>query len=243
MSLVLVAGAAALAALAWPTRRPVPQIQEPERNPGSSYPGVSRSWLQALVARRRSQGDGAWVADLGEVVSVGLRAGLDLAGALQVAARSPAVELAAPWLAARCADESVLVLPAECLVPPSGVAPRVAADLSVLARAWRLSETTGAAASHTTGAAAASIRSRLAAARRLESALAGPRASMRLLTALPLCGPVVGLLIGVDPAALYGTATALAAGLTGVLLTAGGWWWSATLVRRAGRPSTTAGPP
>ena len=67
-----------------------------------------------------------------------------------------------------------------------------------------------------------------------QTALAGPRATVRLLTWLPFLGLGLGMLLGVDPVAvLLGTplgGAALAAGLT---LTAAGRIWSSRLVRTA----------
>ena len=70
-----------------------------------------------------------------------------------------------------------------------------------------------------------------------QTALAGPRATVRLLTWLPFLGMGLGMLLGVDPVAvLLGTplgGAALAAGLT---LTAAGRIWSSRLVRTAEGP-------
>ena len=72
-----------------------------------------------------------------------------------------------------------------------------------------------------------------------KSALAGPRATVRLLTWLPLSGLGLGLLLGVDPVAtLLGNPWGLAALAAGVVLTAAGRLWSSRLVRAAaGTPS------
>ena len=67
-----------------------------------------------------------------------------------------------------------------------------------------------------------------------QTALAGPRATVRLLTWLPLSGLALGLLLGVDPVAtLLGNPWGLAALAAGVALTAGGRFWSSRLVRAA----------
>ncbi|WP_299446718.1 hypothetical protein [uncultured Phycicoccus sp.] len=194
--------------------------------------------------RRRTAQPSDWVADLGEVVAVGLRAGLDLPAALGVGARTPAVRAAAPWLgqtAATLASEPAA--PASHLSSRAGLVGAAYPDLLVLARAWQLSERTGAMAAHTTAAAARAIRARTAARHRTEVALAGPRASMRLLCALPVAGPVVTLFVGLDPRALYGSSASWLAAGAGLGLTAVGWWWSAALVRHAHRPATTAADP
>ncbi|KRE60855.1 hypothetical protein [Nostocoides sp. Soil756] len=237
MRAVLLAVVVAAAVLAWPSgnvgRRPgATEVRAVVRAVGR---------LRGRFGRHRATAPGGWVADLAEVVAVGLRAGLDLPGALRVATTSPSVRSAAPWLGERCTTSASPVV--ALLEPPPAVDARTRSDLAVLARAWRVSEATGAAASHTTAAAAASVRARHESERRVGAALAGPRASMRLLTLLPLGGPLVGLLLGIDPVSLYGTAAARWAGVGGLVLTATGWSWSAALVRRAQRPADTSGAP
>lgn len=67
-----------------------------------------------------------------------------------------------------------------------------------------------------------------------ETALAGPKATIRLLTWLPLLGLGLGAALGVDPlATLLGTPPGLAALFGGVVLTAAGRAWSARLVSAA----------
>ncbi|NHA68289.1 type II secretion system F family protein [Phycicoccus flavus] len=210
---------------------------------GGPWSDVVRCRLPSLGWRWRPRaGAGAgeeWVADLAEVVAVGLRAGLDLASALRAAASAPSVVLAAPWLGEALERRPGGATPSEVLAArPDGVA---AEGLEVLARAWRLSEVTGASAAHTTAAAAEAVRATAATRRRVETALAGPTASMRLLTLLPLAGPGAALLVGLDVRSLYGSAAARLAVVVGVSLTGLGWWWCRRLVRRASRPGTTAG--
>lgn len=67
-----------------------------------------------------------------------------------------------------------------------------------------------------------------------QTALAGPKATVRLLTWLPLMGLGLGAALGVDPlATLLGTPLGLAALFGGVVLTAAGRAWSARLVSAA----------
>ncbi|CAH0203704.1 hypothetical protein SRABI26_01982 [Arthrobacter sp. Bi26] len=67
-----------------------------------------------------------------------------------------------------------------------------------------------------------------------QTALAGPRATVRLLTWLPLSGLALGLLLGVDPVAtLLTNPWGLAALAAGLALTAVGRLWSSRLVRAA----------
>lgn len=72
-----------------------------------------------------------------------------------------------------------------------------------------------------------------------QTALAGPRATVRLLTWLPLSGLGLGLLLGVDPVAtLLGNPWGLSALGAGVALTAVGRLWSTRLVRAAAEAPT-----
>jgi tight adherence protein B len=67
-----------------------------------------------------------------------------------------------------------------------------------------------------------------------QTALAGPKATVTLLTWLPLLGLGLGICLGVDPLAmLVGTPIGVAALVGGILLTAAGRIWSARLVRSA----------
>lgn len=67
-----------------------------------------------------------------------------------------------------------------------------------------------------------------------QTALAGPRATVRLLTWLPFLGVGLGMLLGVDPVeVLLGTPFGAAALAAGLALTAAGRIWSARLVRAA----------
>ena len=67
-----------------------------------------------------------------------------------------------------------------------------------------------------------------------QTALAGPKATVALLTWLPLLGLGLGVCLGVDPLAmLLGTPFGVAALVAGIGLTVAGRIWSARLVRAA----------
>ncbi|WP_371745922.1 hypothetical protein [Arthrobacter oryzae] len=67
-----------------------------------------------------------------------------------------------------------------------------------------------------------------------QTALAGPKATVTLLTWLPLLGLGLGVLLGVDPLSiLLGTPWGMAALAAGMVLTVAGRIWSARLVRSA----------
>ncbi|MEN8583732.1 hypothetical protein ABFP37_13605 [Burkholderia sp. RS01] len=67
-----------------------------------------------------------------------------------------------------------------------------------------------------------------------QTALASPKATVTLLTWLPLLGLGLGFCLGVDPLAmLLGTPIGVAALVAGIVLTVAGRLWSARLVRAA----------
>ncbi|RYV49383.1 type II secretion system F family protein [Pengzhenrongella frigida] len=68
------------------------------------------------------------------------------------------------------------------------------------------------------------------------AALAGPRATARVLTGLPVLGVVLGAAVGADPVGvLLGGGPGTAALVLGVMLLLVGRWWISRLVRRAAR--------
>jgi tight adherence protein B len=107
-------------------------------------------------------------------------------------------------------------------------------DLRFVGQAWRLTELTGAPLASALGAAEAVLRSRERSRLGLNAAVAGPRASMAVLTLLPLCGPLVGLAFGVGPRQLYLSSVAATASLViGAFIGLVAWLWSRTIVQRA----------
>jgi tight adherence protein B len=242
-----------LAVLLWPVRGSRAGVAGTAGSgvAGTAGSGVARTGIRRLrarivrvTARGGAAGGSGWVADLAEVAAVGLEAGLDLAAAAVASARSPGVVERAPWLRRRLEAAHAAGHPiSACLDPPDGVPAEERRDLALLGAAWRLAEEVGAGAAEVTAAAADAVRARRAAGERAAVVAAGPKASMWLLTALPLVGPLAGLLVGIGPDRLYASAPARFAAVVGVLLTAAGWWWSRTVLVRARRPGRTSGSP
>ena len=243
-SVLTAAVALALSCLVWPGRG---GDDGHDLRP-SDGAGTVVSWLGRASARARHPmaraPDEAWVADFAEVVAVGLDAGLDLPAAALASARSPGVLAGAPWLAGQLqssVDAGRGVTTVLEAAPDLAGAARL--DLALLVAAWRLAEEVGAAASAVTASAALSVRERRAAADRTAVVVAGPRASMALLSALPLAGPAAAVLVGLPPGRLYDSTASRLLGAAGLLLTALGWWWARGLLRRARRPGRTDGAP
>jgi tight adherence protein B len=107
-------------------------------------------------------------------------------------------------------------------------------DLAFVGRAWGLSELTGAPLADALACGEQVLRARSRGRERLAAAAAGPRASMAVLCLLPASGPVVGMLVGVDPATLYFSSPVATASLVlGIGLGLGAWLWSRRILRGA----------
>lgn len=107
-----------------------------------------------------------------------------------------------------------------------------------LAACWDVAEMSGAPLSKLLSRYAIQLEAELDAEAARQSALAGPRATVKLLGWLPFFGLGLGLLMGVDPVAiLLGTPVGLAALVIGGILIAAGRMWSNKLVTAAGRSS------
>ncbi|GAB3886412.1 type II secretion system F family protein [Terrabacter terrigena] len=111
------------------------------------------------------------------------------------------------------------------------------AELALVAAAWQLSETTGAPLSFAVDRAVRGLLDARARRRKVAVAVAGPRATVTVLTTLPLTGPLFGLAVGVDPRVLYlGTPLASVCVAAGLALVWAGRVWCTRMVRRAVRP-------
>ncbi|MFW5470736.1 hypothetical protein ACOCJ4_11875 [Knoellia sp. CPCC 206435] len=226
-----------MAVLLWPRSRPARPVLRPARAGGGELPGGLRAgfrrlWSTEVHVRRADRG---WVAEFAELSAVGLDAGLPPGESARLAC---AVGATTSTQMGRLGEvlaetESEGGLLGEALT-------QVASDdrdLAFLAAAWQLSEELGAAAAPAARLTAEVLRERSASEERRTVLAAGPRASMWLLTLLPLTGPLVAILLGLPVSAVYGTSAAVTAGLVGLCLTASGWAWSRRLLGRALRPS------
>jgi len=177
------------------------------------------------------------VADFAELSAVGLDAGLPAAEAARLACdvggsaatRTEFAKLGQQISAAQEQGGSI----GECLRQAS----EGDRDLAFLAAAWQLSDEFGVAAAPAARESAAVLRERAAGDDRRTVLAAGPRASMWLLTLLPLSGPAVALVLGLPVGEVYGSSVALVAAVCGLLLTGLGWVWSRTVLHRALRPA------
>jgi len=102
---------------------------------------------------------------------------------------------------------------------------------------WDLAGRTGAPLADAVTQVAGHLREQARMRHRLDALAAAPRTSQRLLTLLPLVGPLLAVLVGADPMSLYASSpVAAGSALLGLALTAVGWRWSRRLVTAAARP-------
>ncbi len=110
-------------------------------------------------------------------------------------------------------------------------------DLGFVASAWRLSETTGTPLAAAVARAAEGLRDARARRTKVAVLVAGPKATVTVLTVLPLTGPLFGLACGVHPVAMYlGSSLSFASLLLGLALIVLGRFWCSRIVRQAVAP-------
>lgn len=105
-------------------------------------------------------------------------------------------------------------------------------ELHLVAAATRLSERLGSPLADAMTAAAASIRAAQRREAAAASASAAARATVNLLSVLPVGGLALGAALGLSPTTMYGSPLGAACGVLAVFLTVGGRWVTARMVRR-----------
>lgn len=175
-----------------------------------------------------------------DTISTGIRAGA--APALACAASCRAVSRLSP----QDAPEVEILRAAADAGSDLGTAWQAIADgaddagLRSVAAAWRLSESVGAPLADALAVAARQRRDELERLARSRAALAAPRASVNLLTALPIGGALLSVLMGVDVLSVYLSALAVVTIVPGVLLILLGRLWCRRLINRATRTKALA---
>lgn len=231
---VTVGVVAALAVLAWPARtgRRAPERLHPWPTPASravELTGPRARWRLSLLCRRRD-GEGEATLVLLDRLAAALRAGLPPDEALSVATAAGRGTGFGAALRAVAEGRSAAAALARLA--------RVRDDehLGRAARAWALSERTGAGLAEAVEAAARAGRQAVDHRRQVRAATAGARASVTLLTLLPVGGVGVALLLGLSPTAVYGNPVSLAALGLGVSLLLVGRLVVSRMVRRVEAP-------
>lgn len=222
----------------WPVATPLGPTRP---DPGSPDAGARRvPRLRERLSRPPSgRAVGADVLALLDIIGPALEAGLSPASALQLARGLDADDAHGETEVARLAGEIARAADEGRPLGPSWHAAATSlgsAELTFLAQAWSLTEELGAPLAEAVRTATEVLRSRIAQERRLASAVAGARATMTLLTLLPLGGPCIAPLLGVGLGDLYlGSGVAVMSLLSGAALVALGRWWVSRLVGAVAR--------
>ncbi len=150
------------------------------------------------------------------------------------------------------ADAAVLAAAADAAAQGEPVAPAIAGARAatpaastawpVLAAAWSVAEESGAPLAASLRDLAAGLRDEAQMRREVRAALAGPAASARLVTTLPLLAVLFGATLGFDTVAvLFANPLGLACLAVGSALLWAGRRWNAALAARASRGRGDAG--
>ncbi|PWJ27498.1 Flp pilus assembly protein TadB [Branchiibius hedensis] len=228
---LLVALLVAFAVIAWPR----PLIPLPVRRP-ADHP-AQRRVPSFTSGRRRQVLRRAAIMQLLGSLAPALRAGVPPAVAVANVARLVANSVPdAPF--GHSMEE--LAVRAEAGLELGPTFRQLASDfdlpqVEVVAAAWSLSDDLGCSLTDAVATAKELLQAEDDRESALRLATAGPRATMHLLTGLPVAGVGIAALAGVPPTQLYTGVAGLAALLIGAVLILLGRWWSGRLVQRCVR--------
>jgi tight adherence protein B len=224
----------------------LPRVSTPATFPTLLRSAGASSWVRVLHWRTGRRAAGISTQDLLgllEAIAPALEAGMAPASALRIAADSrtdpgrpdPLDSLVRAMALAAANGDQLGPLWREA----SGSAR--SAELLLLAQAWSLTEDMGAPLAQAVRTTAGLLEARIAHERRLTAAVAGARATVNVLTVLPMGGPLVALVLGIGPGDLYGSSRLTQASLAmGLCLAVIGRWWVRQMVRRVGRGPVVA---
>ena len=197
--------------------------------------GAAVAWRRHRAHTRRDRAASAVTAALADAldrITDEVRAGAHPAAALRGAAAD--AETAGPVLRPAAAAAELGHDVAEALTAEAARRPEVARALRQIAGAWALAEQHGVPLADLLSAVHTDLRWRLAYTSRVGAALAGPRATAAVLTALPVLGILLGELVGAGPLHVLRSGmlgqTLL---LSGVGLAAAGAAWALAITRSA----------
>ena len=212
--------------LAWPAEgiHRLQQLKLP-RDAGSTAPLVRSLRSRFSRARLRAEQSNRVIEALASLEAE-LQSGLAPAVAL---ARSAGVPPAWPTALAalRIGGDVAVALQADARDQPV---------LGQLAACWEVAAHTGSGLSQSVAMLAESARTREELEAALNAELASPRATVRVLSMLPVLGILLGISLGADPLGwLLGSPAGLACAAMGVLLTTAGTLWARQIVRAVER--------
>ena len=235
---------AAVGVLLWPQRfsrrrlAVLPGSVHPVLGSGS-LPGSA--WVQARHWRpghRIAQVSTADLLALLEAIVPALEAGMTPASALRIAADARSapgnpdpLDSLARAMASAAADGASLGPLWRGAAQSAG-----SAELLLLAHAWSLTEDMGAPLAQAVRTTAGLLEARIAHERRLAAAVAGAKATVNLLTVLPIGDPLMALVLGIGPGELFGSSRLTQGSLVlGLCLAGMGRWWVRRMVRAVAR--------
>jgi tight adherence protein B len=137
--------------------------------------------------------------------------------------------------------ESPQDLPERIAAVAGSAIPEERSAWSVLAAIWAVATETGAALAPALQRTAEVLRDLAQSAREVDTALAGPVATSRIVLALPLVGLLIGVILGFDVVAVFVTVPGLVCLLAGAGLIALGLRWNRRLIRWARTQDATPG--
>ena len=195
--------------------------------PGHSATGVAAQDLLGLL----------------EAIAPALEAGIAPAPALRIAAEARSGSGHPDPLAALAGDLASAAAEGVALGPLWRKAADSAGstEMLLLAQAWSLTEDMGVPLAQAVRTTAGLLEARIAQERRLTGAVAGARATVNLLTVLPIGGPLLGLVLGIGPGELLGGSRLTQGSLVlGLCLAGIGRWWVQRMVRAVARGPVTS---
>lgn len=221
---VLLALLAGAAVMLWPTENPMTG-DGPPQPPGPSPAAWLARWRERPSAARSLQEELHVI----DALAAALEAGLPVPRAVELAVRGGGEGWGGAGdggVLARAAREGQELAPAWERLARQGRSPTVAS----VSRAWRVASLTGAPLAHALRVSAHAARERRRLVRAVEVAVAGPRATVGVLTLLPLAGVGLAAALGVGPTSLYADPVAQASAGAGALLLLAGQVWVRRMV-------------
>jgi tight adherence protein B len=194
-----------------------------------------RSWLPGRSGSGVSAQD---LLGLLEAVAPALEAGMAPAAALRIAAEARSGSGRPDPMSVLAGDLASSAAQGAVLGPLWREAAELAgsAELRVLSQAWSLTEDMGVPLAQAVRTTAGLLEARIAHERRLAAAVAGAKATVNVLTVLPVAGPLLGLVLGIGPGELYASSWLTQGSLVMGLSLAGiGRWWVHRMVRAVAR--------
>jgi len=189
-----------------------------------------RAWLSGRARRSGAMTPERRLVHALRALAAELSAGSAPADALERAAGDPPL-----WphaLAAARFGESI----PRGLQQDAAATPALAAQLRQLGASWSVGVAHGAGLVASIERLALSVQAQFELRSVLSAELAAPRATMRMLSALPLVGVAMGYLLGADPIAWFlGSSVGALIVATAVALTIAGVVWTRRIVRRVDR--------